>query len=125
MAILGDGSGPGAALCVSGNFFAAPESLDSFLASWQGCPDRTAPVIDAPAAVLALDRLFGPPGEVVTFTVRASDANDPHPDLECVPPSGSFFPLGTTLVTCTASDAAGNVAVRQFPVTVRLKARRR
>jgi hypothetical protein len=29
--------------------------------------------------------------------------------LVCEPPSGSTFPLGNTLVTCTASDACGNI----------------
>jgi len=30
------------------------------------------------------------------------------------PPSGSTFPLGTTTVTCTASDGAGNHATCTF-----------
>jgi hypothetical protein len=42
-----------------------------------------------------------------------------------VPPSGSFFPRGTTLVTCTATDASGNQSTCQFPVTVAFKPRRR
>ena len=58
------------------------------------------------------------PGEVVTFTVTASDCQDPAPGVVCVPPSGSFFPRGTTPVTCTATDASGNQAVSQFPVVV-------
>ena len=29
----------------------------------------------------------------------------------CEPPSGSSFPPGSTVVTCTATDAAGNTAV--------------
>jgi hypothetical protein len=36
----------------------------------------------------------------------------------CAPPSGSFFPVGTTLVTCMTSDAAGNTASCSFNVTV-------
>ncbi len=37
----------------------------------------------------------------------------------CAPLSGSLFVIGTTTVTCTASDAAGNSAAVQFTVTVR------
>jgi CSLREA domain-containing protein len=36
----------------------------------------------------------------------------------CAPASGSSFPVGTTTVTCTASDAAGNTATCSFTVTV-------
>jgi len=36
----------------------------------------------------------------------------------CNPPSGSVFPLGTTTVTCTATDAADNIATCSFNVTV-------
>jgi hypothetical protein len=36
----------------------------------------------------------------------------------CVPPSGSLFALGTTTVTCTATDAANNHATSTFSVIV-------
>jgi hypothetical protein len=36
----------------------------------------------------------------------------------CSPPSGSSFPLGTTTVSCTAIDGAGNTASCSFTVTV-------
>ena len=62
--------------------------------------------------------------EVVSFSVTADDVHDPAPVVLCVPTSGSIFPLGTTLVTCTATDAAGNQATCQFPVTVQPKYRR-
>jgi hypothetical protein len=38
--------------------------------------------------------------------------------VSCVPPSGSTFPVGTTTVTCTASDTRGNTATATFTVTV-------
>jgi hypothetical protein len=58
-----------------------------------------------------------PVGAIVTFA--ASDNLDPAPELTCAPPSGSTFPLGTTGVTCTATDAAGNVSPSDtFSVTV-------
>jgi hypothetical protein len=36
----------------------------------------------------------------------------------CTPSSGSFFPLGTTTVTCIAADAAGNTSECSFTITV-------
>jgi hypothetical protein len=36
----------------------------------------------------------------------------------CVPASGSTFPIGNTMVVCTATDAAGNQSTCQFVVTV-------
>ncbi|CAE7458035.1 unnamed protein product [Symbiodinium sp. CCMP2592] len=45
----------------------------------------------------------------VTFVVEASDNCDTVTPT-CTPPSGSLFPVGTTNVTCTAQDSAGNAA---------------
>lgn len=59
----------------------------------------------------------GVSGTIVNFTVHASD-NAGQPKLVCVPPSGSFFPVGVTPVVCMATDAAGNRATNQFHVTV-------
>jgi len=36
----------------------------------------------------------------------------------CDPPSGSFFPVGTTTVTCTATDECGNESTCTFDVTI-------
>jgi hypothetical protein len=36
----------------------------------------------------------------------------------CTPPSGSFFPLGTTPVSCVATDCCGNTASCSFTVRV-------
>jgi len=80
--------------------------------------DGTPPHIASPLLVLVIDEKSGLPGEIVHFSVTASDACDPSPSLICVPPSGSFFPRGTTLVTCVATDASGNQSVRAFPVVV-------
>ena len=56
------------------------------------------------------------PGEIVFFTVSSTDIGDASPTVVCVPPSGSFFPRGTTFVTCTATDDSGNQATCVFPV---------
>ena len=44
----------------------------------------------------------------------ASDAVDASPAVECVPGSGTF-PLGQTVVNCTATDTAGNLAFAFAP----------
>jgi hypothetical protein len=90
---------------------------DDSLARW-ACADRTAPTISCPPAITQFEFWPAPSGTIVTFSVAATDDRDPTPLVECVPPSGSVFPYGTTLVTCTAIDRSGNPATCQFPVTV-------
>ena len=111
------------ALCAAGDFISAFDSGDSFVAKW-ACPDTTPPVLDVPWSVSVHEDLGNGPGEVVTFSVTATDDRDPAPDVVCVPPSGSFFPHGTTIVSCTATDDAGNESTCLFPVKVRTKVSR-
>ncbi len=59
-------------------------------------------------------------GAACTFSVTAVDACDPHPTVNCMPPSGTIFPIGNRTVTCSAVDAAGNPRAQcSFQVTVR------
>ena len=53
-------------------------------------------------------------GTNVDYTVTAADDRDPNPQVTCTPPSGSFFPLGLSQVTCTATDNAGNTAAPRY-----------
>ncbi len=55
---------------------------------------------------------------LVTYSATASD-NCPGVSLAFNPPSGSAFPLGTTVVTSTATDAAGNQTSGTFTVTIK------
>jgi hypothetical protein len=55
---------------------------------------------------------------VVDFNVTASDAVTTSPAVSCTPASGSTFPVGETVVTCTATDTAGNVATGSFTITI-------
>ncbi len=55
---------------------------------------------------------------VVTFLPPTVSDNCPGVSVVCSPASGSVFPVGTTLVTCTATDAAGLTASSTFNVTV-------
>ena len=87
--------------------------------------DTIPPVLSCPEGVVALDEKRGPPGEFVSFIVTATDDHDTSPSVACVPPSGSFFPPGTTMVTCTATDDSDNIHVCTFPVTVRSSVRPR
>ena len=66
-----------------------------------------APVITVPDDLY--EEATGPSGAVVTFTATADDSSP----VTCNPASGSTFPLGTTLVTCTAGigSATFNVTV--------------
>ncbi len=61
----------------------------------------------------------GPSGAVVTFSLgNATDAVSGNRTCTATPPSGSTFPIGTTTVSVSASDAAGNPASGSFKVTV-------
>jgi len=57
-------------------------------------------------------------GVVVNYPPPTVAGGCPPVTVACVPPSGSAFPIGTTTVTCTASDACGQTATCQFRVTV-------
>ena len=80
-------------------------------------PDTTPPVI-APQSDMTVEATSAN-GAKVNFTPTATDNIDPTVTVVCTPASGSQFPLGTTQVTCNATDAAGNTAVPvTFNVTV-------
>ena len=61
-----------------------------------------------------------PSGATVDYTTATvTDLVDPSPAVACTPASGSLFAVGTTTVTCTATDTAGNTsAPLSFSVTV-------
>lgn len=78
--------------------------------------DRTAPTLTMPAPITV--QATDADGADVSFDAQAADNLDPAPALQCSPTSGSPFATGTTTVTCTATDAAGNHVEDQFTVTV-------
>jgi hypothetical protein len=79
--------------------------------------DTTPPVVTVPDPIT--NEATSPDGAVVTFNATAEDARDGSVDVTCTPPSGSTFPIGTTSVGCSATDAAGNTSTETFSVTVR------
>ncbi|MGN6475515.1 MAG: HYR domain-containing protein, partial [Mycobacteriales bacterium] len=78
--------------------------------------DTTAPVVTVPSDIST--QATSASGAVVTFTSSATDAVSGSPATTCDTPSGSTFPLGTTQVTCSATDGAGNTGTNSFKVTV-------
>lgn len=88
--------------------------------------DDTAPtlILSSPIIVDATDRL----GAAVPYTVSANDGEgfteSGIPQTievipSCSPASGSVFPIGSSVVSCSATDRAGNAATGEFSVTVR------
>ncbi|MFJ9885779.1 HYR domain-containing protein [Streptomyces sp. NPDC091287] len=47
-------------------------------------------------------------GVRIDYTATATDPQDGALPATCTPSSGSLFPVGTTTVTCSATDSAGN-----------------
>lgn len=79
--------------------------------------DTTGPAVTVPGNIQR--EANGPAGSVVQYAAAtAVDAVDGPVPAACVPVSGSQFSLGTTIVTCTATDAAGNVGSGSFAIAV-------
>jgi hypothetical protein len=80
--------------------------------------DTTPPqLLDVPTHLTA--EATGSDGAAVSYSrPTAQDRVDGPVDVDCAPPSGATFPVGTTAVRCTATDTAGNAIERFFPVTV-------
>jgi uncharacterized repeat protein (TIGR01451 family) len=76
----------------------------------QGCP----------ASVNAVTQITCPmtTSQTVSYTTPAVTDNCAGATVSCVPPSGSVFTVGTTSVSCTATDASGNTAMCSFAVRV-------
>jgi hypothetical protein len=55
---------------------------------------------------------------VLAYTNPTATDNCGTVTVSCVPASGSAFPVGTTTVTCTASDAQNNTDSTSFTVTI-------
>lgn len=79
--------------------------------------DKTAPVVTAPANVI--EEATSGSGALVSYSGEsATDAVTPNVRTTCTPASGTMFGLGTTTVTCSATDGAGNTGTGTFTVTV-------
>jgi lysophospholipase L1-like esterase len=85
-------------------------------------PSRTTiippPTIACPAAPSSV--AANGQSAVVTYGAPAVTGGTAPVSTSCAPPSGSTFALGSTPVTCTATDAVRRAASCAFPVTVTL-----
>ena len=64
----------------------------------------------------------GARGEKLDYTLPSTiDTRDGVVPVTCSPAPGTRFPVGTTTVTCTAKDAAGNTRTSTFDVVVTRK----
>lgn len=80
-----------------------------------GAVNPSAPASIACPGPIVVPSDSGGSGAVVTWVLTV--AGDPAPTVSCTPGSGSFFPIGTTTVTCTASNVCGTDTC-SFTVTV-------
>lgn len=80
-------------------------------------PDTLAPVLSVPGAMLV--EASSAAGAVVNYAVTVQDDQDPAPSYSCAPASGSVFALGSTAVSCQASDKQGNLSTAGFDISVR------
>lgn len=79
--------------------------------------DVTKPIVMVPADITV--EATGATGAQVAYdAASAEDDVDGDLPVTCSKASGTTFPLGTTTVTCTATDAAGNIGDSSFTVTV-------
>jgi autotransporter-associated beta strand protein len=79
--------------------------------------DTQAPTIVCPANITAVPPILGATCVNVSYPAPVVADNCPGASFACSPASGSCFPIGTTTVTCTATDASGNTASCSFAVT--------
>jgi len=78
--------------------------------------DTTPPEVTVPADLTA--EATAVDGAAATFAASAADLVDGEVTTSCAPLSGSRFPIGTTTVSCSATDTHGNTGTSSFEVTV-------
>ncbi len=78
--------------------------------------DTTAPVLTVPGDIT--EEAASAAGATASWSATATDSVDSSPSVSCNPASGGNFAIGTTGVTCTATDAAGNQANGSFRVVI-------
>lgn len=82
--------------------------------------DHTKPVLSGVPGTIN-DTTESPSGKAVTYSLpTANDNLDGAVPVSCNPAPGASFQLGTTTVTCSATDAHGNTQQASFSVTLTL-----
>ncbi len=73
--------------------------------------DTEAPQIScAPLTIVGVTPTPGGSCAVVNYAPPTATDNCSGVTVACTPPSGSCFPVGTTTINCTATDASGNMS---------------
>src|SRR5579862_8571123 len=80
-------------------------------------PATNPPQIACPIAPDPVDSLDGS-GQPVSFGAPTVTGGQAPLSTSCTPVSGATFPVGTTTVTCSTSDAKARAASCTFPVVV-------
>ncbi|HLH52764.1 MAG TPA: HYR domain-containing protein [Verrucomicrobiae bacterium] len=80
--------------------------------------DTQPPTITVPATIV-VDPPAGQCTAIVSYSPTAWDNCSGTVPVTSTPPSGSTFSYGTNVVTCVATDAAGNTGTSNFFVVVR------
>ncbi|MFN0173690.1 MAG: choice-of-anchor L domain-containing protein [Saprospiraceae bacterium] len=90
--------------------------FDSGVFIKEGSFNSSPPVINCPAAII-VNNDAGVCGAKVDF--KPTTSSDCPVDAACIPAPKSTFPVGNTVVTCTATDILGNQGFCNFTITVR------
>jgi len=80
--------------------------------------DTQPPSIACPSNITAVVPGASDTCATVSYAAPVATDNCQGVGVICTPPSGTCFPLGTTTVTCVATDSSGNTASCGFTVTV-------
>jgi hypothetical protein len=107
--------GPSNVLCVATNSYGERAEGGVYIYVY----DATIPVLTLPGDIVV--ETDSQDGTVVNFEATAYDAIDGEVSVSCTPSSGSLFPVGVTMVECTAFDSSLNPATGMFSVEVKQK----
>jgi hypothetical protein len=122
----GVAGGCGQATCTpaSGSFFAVgARTVTCSIPGGLSCSFTVIVVDDFPPRITCPNSIVTTPSPgqssaVVNYPAATVTDNCPGATVQCSPPAGSRFPIGTTFVTCTATDASSNSAACVFSVIV-------
>lgn len=113
----------------SGNFFPIGTTVQTYVitdgaGNTASCSftitvvDSELPIITACPSDITVSNDPGDCGAIVNWAAPTASDNCPGVTLVTTNIPGSFFPVGATVVTYTATDASGNTATCTFTVTV-------